>query len=297
MSDTFKKMLLSSISGPISSILNTSAEASTGTGTIQDIFPEAIAEYDMGDADTYTSGQTLFSLIENPYDGSDQSAYEYWRGLDGTVNSNDPQFSTNKFILDSNAYFTNKDPSATTWLNKHIDTTGVINGGTILFVFSFPASFSVDWHAMFGANWLSSDYGVLFTHDLNSVRTFISTGSGLNNDLSTVDGRSITNKLVALTWDSNVTTNNLKAAVASASWQETQSVNFGDQSGRSISGAGENHFMGVASNAGNPQSGTLLGSAGDVDMFYAAFIDKFMSDADLAAAVDYIEDRTGLTIT
>ncbi|QQG36809.1 MAG: hypothetical protein HYS17_03295 [Micavibrio aeruginosavorus] len=50
------------------------------------------------------SGQTWLNVWKKPADGLAQSAYDFWLGRDTNATTDDPAFSTNKFILDGGDY-------------------------------------------------------------------------------------------------------------------------------------------------------------------------------------------------
>jgi len=100
--------------------------------------------------DGSTDLQTWKNTIASPADGSSQSDYDAWLGNDGTASTDDPSFSTDKFVYDGADMFLLKnrttftetlsrsDQSNNWWALSHFKTATL--AGSFISIFSASSS-------------------------------------------------------------------------------------------------------------------------------------------------------------
>ncbi len=108
-------------------------KGTTGTGFLDDVISSVCCDLDATIAASYTSGQTWANLIETPADGTGQTYYDFWLGVDGSATATDPTFTGSAddpaayFAHDGGDYFRAKDLTGTA-LNKSGMTSGTGTG-------------------------------------------------------------------------------------------------------------------------------------------------------------------------
>jgi len=95
-------------------------------------------EWDASVAESYTSGQTVNSLVSSPDSGETSASHGWFLGADGDASTDDPTFNVNTFDLDGGDFFTTVTSGNNTWMQTmHYSTNPVTYimiydiGGTI----------------------------------------------------------------------------------------------------------------------------------------------------------------------
>lgn len=113
--------------GPVSA-----TASATPSASLQGLIASACMDITTADSSSYSgAGQTWANLIAAPADGSAQTAYDFWRGADGSGTGSDPTFNGTPgtgaafFSMDGGDYFTIKAGNTPLLRDAHKTTGGL----------------------------------------------------------------------------------------------------------------------------------------------------------------------------
>lgn len=243
------------------------------------------------------TGQTWASLTAAPADGSSQTDWDAWLGLDGTADSADPGFVGTAgdpaayFNIDLEGdYFKFKTPSAMTAAQNGIRKVSG-NAFWIATIIKTQPSGSLGTDCWFGGANTSTLRGITVYHSGTGRLNFWTGHSSFSDFYQTGTGVITTNTtyLCVMSCNPLATTSNLRIWLNSADVDYTANVNMVTDTV-----ATTNYWLGAAANSSNAPS---LAINTDAQIKYFAFGNEFLDDTKAAALIAHLEARHGVDYT
>lgn len=156
------------------------------------------------------SGQTWPNIWKRPADGLAQSDYDFWLGRDGNVNTDDPAFSVNKFVLDGGDFAEVKN---THDFFRNQIRTDLTNSWWIASAITIAAAASIQ--SIIGTTNGATTRGWRFDYNTTPTLRFIRTDgtSNQSNNLHSLTGKMGVPLLHVFSWDNK--TQSYKSALNS----------------------------------------------------------------------------------
>lgn len=251
------------------------------------VLASAVADLDATLSSSYGgSGQTLTNGVTAPADGSAQTAYDAWLGIDNTSSASDPAFTGSAgsaaayFALDGGDYFTFKsvvDPL--TLYNMHRKTGGT-NKWWVAMAYQTGDDTGV---ALWGRGYTGGTYGVYLWRAASNTSIYHDYGATTELQNGGLNQAASTNYILIVSVDMEATSNNVKFwlnTTTAATFSKTWSSDNNNPT--------RNFHIGATVNSGGTVSSPMA-SGGRIYGFYVG--NELLDDAKAADIFALIEAR------
>jgi hypothetical protein len=267
-----------------------------GDGSLQDVISSACMDLDATQSASYTDpSQTWANLVTSPADGSAQTDYDFFRGVDGTASADDPIFSTDKFTTNGSDFFNFKKNTVASGRPAALNTLLNTSTGKWWSIVTLEIGSNLssnDYY--FGCGNTSTSLVFLGVESDGDLRIGIQTPTDGFVIISVAIGLTINStNVIGVSFDATTSTNNIKVWKNSSTPTTAStaiSTNTGDiADGNMLLARPASSGAGINTPTQGMPSGTAIRSK--------AFGNAILSDSEMAAALTVLETRHGVDYT